>query len=273
MRWFGLGLLWSIAFLTVAAPSLAAVVRGLPNDHYHAFADPMVFVLVGLGAAALIREVRAPIGPVAAVAVVVVLLGWNLTHLPAAVHPDGGFPAGDLAAHRVDGALSSHGVERTQATWIRSLPDFKSTEALVYPIARLGRAYAADLPKAQRALGSAATPDPLAGVVIMCDQLFRDAIGADCGGPAEDADRSDIRYCPGHVDRPLRGRTRSLDVGLRASPELIAPDMRTPAPQTPAFAVPETRTVEGDPGRALECSSSGRSGRDRARRSAPCLPR
>jgi len=187
VRWFGLGLLWSIAFLTVAAPSLAAVVRGLPNDHYHAFADPMVFVLVGLGAAALIREVRAPIGPIAAVAVVVVLLGWNLTHLPAAVHPDGGFPAGDLAAHRVDSALSSHGVERAQATWIRSLPDFKSTEALVYPIARLGRAYAADLPKAQRALGSAATPDPLAGVVIMCDQLFRDAIAADCGGPAEDA--------------------------------------------------------------------------------------
>jgi hypothetical protein len=27
----------------------------------------------------------------------------------------------------------------------------------------------------------------LAGVVIMCDQLFRDAIAADCGGPAEDA--------------------------------------------------------------------------------------
>ena len=36
----------------VAAPSLASVVPGLPNDHYHAFADPMVFVLVGLGVAA-----------------------------------------------------------------------------------------------------------------------------------------------------------------------------------------------------------------------------
>lgn len=41
-RWLGLGLLWSTAFLTIAAPSLAAVVPGLPNDHYHAFADPMV---------------------------------------------------------------------------------------------------------------------------------------------------------------------------------------------------------------------------------------
>ena len=62
MRWFGLGLLWSIVFLTIAAPSLAVVVRGLPNDHYHAFADPMVFTLVGLVVAALVREMRAPLG-------------------------------------------------------------------------------------------------------------------------------------------------------------------------------------------------------------------
>ena len=54
-RWLGLGLLWSVAFLTVAAPSLASVVPGLPNDHYHAFADPMVFTLLGLGVAALVR--------------------------------------------------------------------------------------------------------------------------------------------------------------------------------------------------------------------------
>ncbi len=187
VRWFGLGLLWSIAFLTVAAPSLAAVVRGLPNDHYHAFADPMVFVLVGLGAAALVRDVRAPAGPVAAVGVVVILLGWNLTHLPTAVHADGGFPAGDAAAQRVDAALGSLGVDHARATSIRSLPDFKSTEALVYPLARLGRAYSAGLPKGQRAVGSAPEADPTAGTVIMCDQLFRDAIGADCGGPAEDA--------------------------------------------------------------------------------------
>jgi hypothetical protein len=29
--------------------------------------------------------------------------------------------------------------------------------------------------------------DPDATRVVLCDQLFRDAIGADCGGPAEDA--------------------------------------------------------------------------------------
>ncbi len=53
--WLGVGLLWTAAALTFLSPSLATVVPGLPNDHYHAFADPMVFVLVGLGAGALWR--------------------------------------------------------------------------------------------------------------------------------------------------------------------------------------------------------------------------
>ena len=98
VRWFGLGLLWSVAFLTIAAPSLSTVVRGLPNDHYHAFADPMVFVLVGLGAARIVRQLRAPLGWAVAGAAVIALVAWNVTHLPPAVHPDGGFPAGELAA-------------------------------------------------------------------------------------------------------------------------------------------------------------------------------
>ena len=45
IRWLGLGLAWTIAGLAVGASSLATVVLGLPNDHYHAFADPMVFVV------------------------------------------------------------------------------------------------------------------------------------------------------------------------------------------------------------------------------------
>ena len=59
--------------------------RGLPNDHYHAFADPIVFVVVGLGVAALVRVGREPRGPSAArrrqavaslaVAIVVALVG------------------------------------------------------------------------------------------------------------------------------------------------------------------------------------------------------
>jgi Dolichyl-phosphate-mannose-protein mannosyltransferase len=187
VRWFGLGLLWSIVFLTIAAPSLAVVVRGLPNDHYHAFADPMVFTLVGLGVAALVREMRAPLGPAVAVVAVVALLGWNLTHLPPAVHPDGGFPAGDLAARQVDATLSEQGIDRTDPTEIRSLPDFKSPEAMVYPLARIGRAYAATLPKGAPTLGNAPSSGARGSLVVLCDQLFRASIGADCGGPAEDA--------------------------------------------------------------------------------------
>ncbi len=66
-RWLGLGLLWTAGFLAVASPSLATVVPGLPNDHYHAFADPMVFVLVGMGAAGLWRLNVAAAAAVAAV--------------------------------------------------------------------------------------------------------------------------------------------------------------------------------------------------------------
>ena len=55
VRWLALGFAWTALALTVISPSLATVVEGLPNDHYHAFADPMVFVLLGVGVAALWR--------------------------------------------------------------------------------------------------------------------------------------------------------------------------------------------------------------------------
>lgn len=187
IRWFGLGLLWSVAFLTIAAPSLAAVVRGLPNDHYHAFADPFVFVIVGLGAAALVREIRAPAGWVAAIALVGALVVWNVTRLPPPVHPDGGFPAAERAAARIDAALSNGDVGRERASLLRSLPDFKSTEAVAYPLVRMGRAVLAETPDGLAPGGGVALPARPEGLVLLCDQLFRDAIAADCGGPAESA--------------------------------------------------------------------------------------
>ncbi|MGZ9277219.1 MAG: ArnT family glycosyltransferase [Candidatus Limnocylindrales bacterium] len=191
-RWFGLGLLWSIAFLTIAAPSLASVVAGLPNDHYHAFADPLVFVLVGLGAAVATRAVQAPLGPALAALGVVGLLGWNLLHLPPAVHPDGGYPSGAAAADRVDAALTGAGIAPTDVIRIRSIPEFKSTEAMAYPLARLGRRYIADTPKGvapgsvdPAVVTSVDASDGSGGLVLLCDDLFRESIGATCGGPAE----------------------------------------------------------------------------------------
>ena len=51
--WLLGSLAWSVAALAVLAPSLAVVLPGLPNDHAHAFLDPVVLTLVGAGAARL----------------------------------------------------------------------------------------------------------------------------------------------------------------------------------------------------------------------------
>lgn len=192
VRWLGLALLWSTAFLTVAAPSLASVVPGLPNDHYHAFADPMVFVLVGLGVAALVAGgLRRPVGVLALVAVIA-LAGWNLTHLPPSPHPDGGYPAGLAAGERVDASLTAEDIDRDSVVLIRSLPDFKSPEAMAYPLAVLGRAFVAETPRGVapgsvvRDAAAAWTSSEFDGLVLLCDDLFADAMGARCGGPAEE---------------------------------------------------------------------------------------
>jgi 4-amino-4-deoxy-L-arabinose transferase-like glycosyltransferase len=181
-RWLGFGLLWTAGFLTFASPSLATVVPGLPNDHYHAFADPMVFVLVGMGAGVLWRggaraaatetPARARmVGRAAAVVGVVALLGFNLLRQPPAVHPDGGFPAADVAAARI---MDAGGDTLT----LRSLPDFKSTEAYAYPLVRAGATVTVDA-------GSGPVTTPDGTLVLVCDDLFAEAIGAQCGGSAE----------------------------------------------------------------------------------------
>ena len=177
--------------LTFVSPSLAAVVPGLPNDHYHAFADPMVFTLVGLGAGLLWRagpgmapavgEARAagvqrlPMGRALVIVTVVALLGWNLADQPPATHPDGGFPAAELAAARIGRIASTAGAT---ALTLRSLPDFKSTEAYLYPLVRAGANVRADA-------GTGPVTATIGTLVLICDSLFESAIGAHCGGPAE----------------------------------------------------------------------------------------
>ncbi len=210
-RWLGLDLLWSTLFLSVAAPSLASVVPGLPNDHYHAFADPMVVLLVGIGVAALVADGRPPALALAGIGMVA-LVGWNLTHQPPAVHPDGGWPAGETAGAQVDAALTDAGVGRDRVVTLRSLPDFKSTEAVAYPLVRLERAIVAETPKgvAPGSVAPSAPPDTAAWVVL-CDQLFRESIGADCGGPAEDADAASQGYGP-LIDRQEAAPGRWISV-------------------------------------------------------------
>lgn len=198
VRWLTLGLAWSAIALSVLSPSLATVVKGLPNDHYHAFADPMVFVLVGVGAAALWRaggragfaagvpdglaaggravmaRAAATAGRLVASVGLLAVIAWAVTHQPPAVAPDGGFPAAQTAAARIEAAIPQGPIE------FASLPVFKTAEAYVYPLVRDGRHVDTVV------LGGSppASDGPLA---VVCDSLFSEVIGAACGGPAESA--------------------------------------------------------------------------------------
>jgi hypothetical protein len=166
-RWFAATVAWSVVVLGLVAPSLATVTPGLPNDHYHAFLGPIVFVTAGLGAAALWRT--GPAGRVAAAVGIVAVVAWNVWIWPPRVADDGGYPAAERAAERIAGQVSDTYV-------LAGLPDFKPADAVAFPMTRLGR------PPWSGGPAGSTTP-----VVMACDRLFRDAIGADCGGPAEDA--------------------------------------------------------------------------------------
>lgn len=164
-RWSAGTLVWTAPALAVAASSLATVTPGLPNDHYHAFLDPIVFVVAGLGAAALART---SVGGVAlAVAAVVALVGFNLAIRPPAVAADGGWPAARDAGTRIARVVGDRPIA------LLSLPDFKSTDGVRFPLVDAGL--------------TVTEPGASGALVIVCDSLFRTAIGADCGGPAEEA--------------------------------------------------------------------------------------
>ncbi len=198
-RWLGLGLLWTAVALTFAAPSLATVIRGLPNDHYHAFADPMVFVLVGLGAAALWEGLRGATRPAAlarpselvatlaagrtlAVVGVGVMVAWAVTHQPPAVHPDGGFPAAAAAAARIESSTGPGPIR------LLAIPDFKSVESYAYPLVRGGRVLErGEVISEGMVITEGAAPAEPGSLVVICDSLFEVVIGAACGGPAEAA--------------------------------------------------------------------------------------
>lgn len=193
-RWLGLGLVWTALVLTFISPSLAVVVRGLPNDHYHAFADPMVFVLVGIGAAALWRAVPrgvATTGPssrsvtpgrLLSTVGTLAVVAWGLTHLLPAVNPDLGYPGALAAAERIEGDTGPGPIR------LLSLPDFKSVEAYAYPLVRNGRRLqvSGGVGEASLTRPEATTADA-GSLVVICDRLFEPTIGATCGGPAEAA--------------------------------------------------------------------------------------
>jgi len=119
-------------------------------------------------------------GRLIAIAGMLALVAWAATHLPPAVHRDGGFPAAAAAADRIEAVAGPGPID------LRSLPEFKSVEAYAYPLVRDGRRLrmGADVGEATLTHDGAAAADP-ASLVVICDSLFEPVIGAACGGPAE----------------------------------------------------------------------------------------
>lgn len=186
VRWLALALGWCWLALGLGVAGLATVTP-LPVDHYHAFLDPLVFVLVGLGAAAAWETRR---GPGVVLVAIGALLAWNVAHWPPPVAADGGWPAAERAGARIEGWAGSGSVAFV------SLPAFKSAEAYLFPLVRDGRA-----------VSEPATADAL---VVVCDALFV----ADCGGPAEDPVAA-AAGIPHLVDRFVAAPGRTISVYRR----------------------------------------------------------
>lgn len=189
---------WSVGGLSVLAPSLATITPGLPNDHYHAFLDPLVVALAGVGLARLSMmglarvaamgagrlsamgagRVPAMAGRAAAAAALVVLVAIGVVGWPPASSPDGGWPLAEAAAVRVEATMQSLTTRPQLHTELAGIPEFKSSDAMGFPLTRRG-------------IVTWAPGTPEAGVVdqlvLVCDPLFEDVVGADCGGPAEGA--------------------------------------------------------------------------------------
>ncbi len=184
LRWLLAILAWSTVALAFAAPSLQRVVAGLPNDHYHAFLDPIVVMLIAIPAAHLfdgaLKVWRADHHPGAALAGLAVAAGLavlvtvELGRKPPHVDPDGGWPAMQTAGVRIATYAAGRPV------LLVGLPDFKLPDAIGFPIEHAGGqiGFRIDLN------GFPEDSDP---IVVACDRLFEVAIGKPCGGPAEDA--------------------------------------------------------------------------------------
>jgi len=196
VRWLGAGIAWSVVALFVAAGGLTSVVPGLPNDHYHAFLDPIVFVTAGLGAAALARR-RDPLGPALAIGAVVAVAAFNLARWPPPIAPDGGWPAVEAAATRIVRTTGDRSIA------LFSVPTFKSADGLAFPLVHQGAVVGP--------LGSGSA------LVVVCDRLFESVVGAPCGGAAEEATL-------GPTDATLRLADR-FDASSRTSVSVYLPPL------------------------------------------------
>jgi flagellar biosynthesis protein FliQ len=245
-RWLVATLAFGWIVLTFGASGLATV-SPLPVDHYHAFLDPVVFIALGIGVAAVWRVTDGaaaetdPVEPtavesanatgsdaiepvavepaaavpsraarLAVVAGLVVLLVWSVSHWPPSVAADGGWPAARAAADRIAAGAGDRPIH------LIGLPTFKSTEAYGFPLERDGRVVVESIPQGAEHDPGKQVPDPAAAVVVLCDGLFV----TDCGGQAEDAALAGLWSSPVPVrlvDRWAAAPGRTISVYLPSS--------------------------------------------------------
>jgi len=234
LRWLGATIVWSAIALSILAPSLQTVVAGLPNDHYHAFLDPVVVVLLSVAGVALAapgatlaRSARnasdieagsepggepaggpgagRPAIDIAARALLalalVFVVGMEIARWPAPVDPNGGWPAARVAGERVVETTSS------QPVALIDLPGFKTPDGIGFPIVYAGGVVVSD-------------PWAAAYIVVPCDRLFQDVIGAKCACPAEDRQ---MRYITSDGAHPTPTLVTRFDASARTSVSIYKP--------------------------------------------------
>lgn len=158
---------WLALIIVALGIGLHAVseVQGLPTEQYHVVADPLVFVVIGLIIGGLWRPIPKHWATlarrVAAVAAVALLLAWNAGHWPPLTSSDGGWPAAQAAATRL---------ERDAAgSPMAMVPLFaeKGSDAYLYPLTRDGLILVG--------------PERAGVVVLLCDTYWLEG----CAGTAE----------------------------------------------------------------------------------------
>jgi hypothetical protein len=174
IEWLGTRLVGGGLLLIILALGLGlhavSEVQGLPTEQYHIVADPLVFVAAGLVLGGLWKSLPRRDGTTArraaAVVAIVALVAWNVGHWPPLTSPDGGWPAAQAAATRVERDAGGSAVAL--------VPLFapKGGDAYAYPLARDGV--------------TLVSPEQAAIVVVLCDTFWLTG----CGGPTEEAWRT-----------------------------------------------------------------------------------
>ena len=192
---------------------------GLPNDHYHAFVDPIVVILIGVPAAGFLsraldawRSTRRPNTAIAVIAIaadLMALVAVTVIRTPPAVDPNGGWPAMRDAGVRVAAFAAGRPV------FLYGLPEFKLPDTLGFPIEFAGndvadRTGTNGIPKGRRP-----DRDRLRSALRGRDRqtLRRSSRGRISGHPHRDDVRAWLG--PDGRRRPVRRLAADVDLGLR----------------------------------------------------------